>query len=261
METENNYDMKILLSPAKSINETQQIKGLHSFPVFKKEPKEIVKKIKRLKSDDLQELMHISKDLADLNVKRFKDWKSAEVETEQRLQAAFAFTGEVYRGLDFDRFNENELIIANDKIRILSGLYGILKPFDLIYPYRLEMGTSFSPLDEQKNLYEFWGDKVTKALQKELIKNEIVINLASNEYAKVIQFKKLKNQVITPVFKEFKNGKFSIVMMYAKHARGAMARYLVENELQSIEELKLYNVDGYSFDANQSTENEWVFIR
>lgn len=253
--------MKILLSPAKSINETQAIKGIPSQPVFKKEPKEIVKKIKSLKSDNLQELMHISKDLADLNVLRFKNWKSSEKESEKRLQAAFAFTGEVYRGLNFSDLNELEQHKANDKIRILSGLYGILKPFDLIYPYRLEMGTSFSPIDEQKNLYEFWGEKVTKTLQKELSKNEEVINLASAEYSKVIQFKKLKNRVITPVFKEFKNGKFSIVMMYAKHARGAMARYLVQNELQTVEELKLYNVDGYTFDDQQSTENEWVFIR
>jgi len=253
--------MKILLSPAKSINENQQIKDIHSFPVFKKEAKDIVKKIKHLTSNDLQELMHISKDLADLNVKRFKDWKSAEVDTDRRLQVAFAFSGEVYRGLDFTTFNENELFLANEKIRILSGLYGILKPFDLIYPYRLEMGTSFSPKEEQKNLYEFWGAKVTIALQKELSKNEVLVNLASNEYAKVIQFEKLKNRVITPVFKEFKNGRFSIVMMYAKHARGAMARYLIQNELDSIEELQLYAIDGYSFDMNQSNENEWVFVR
>ena len=132
---------------------------------------------------------------------------------------------------------------------------------DLIYPYRLEMGTKFSSKADQKNLYEFWGDKVTKALKKELSKDEVIVNLASTEYFKVIKTNLLKNKIITPIFKEFKNGHYSVVMMYAKHARGAMARYLIEQSLTDIEQLKLYDVDGYQYNDLLSTENEWVFTR
>ena len=149
----------------------------------------------------------------------------------------------------------------NEDVRILSGLYGILKPLDLIYPYRLEMGTRFSCKEDQKNLYEFWGDKVTKALKKELQKDEVIVNLASTEYAKVIKVNLLKNKIITPIFKEFKNGQYSVVMMYAKHARGAMTRYLVEQHITDIEQLKLYDVDGYQYNDLLSSENEWVFTR
>ena len=132
---------------------------------------------------------------------------------------------------------------------------------DLIYPYRLEMGTKFSPKAEQKNLYEFWGDKVTKVLKKELEMDEVIINLASSEYFKVIRQNLLKNRIITPIFKEFKNGQFTTVMMYAKHARGAMTRYLIDHQLSDIEELKLYDVDGYQYNDLLSTEKEWVFTR
>jgi cytoplasmic iron level regulating protein YaaA (DUF328/UPF0246 family) len=132
---------------------------------------------------------------------------------------------------------------------------------DLIYPYRLEMGTKFSPKADQKNLYEFWGDKVTKSLKKELEKDEVIINLASTEYFKVIRQNLLKNRIITPIFKEFKKGQFTTVMMYAKHARGAMTRYLIEQQLSDIEELKLYDVDGYQYNDLLSTEKEWVFTR
>jgi cytoplasmic iron level regulating protein YaaA (DUF328/UPF0246 family) len=143
----------------------------------------------------------------------------------------------------------------------LSGLYGILKPFDLISPYRLEMGTKFSPNSKSKNLYEFWSDKVTNYLLDELESDEPIINLASIEYSKVINFKRIPNLTITPIFKEFKNGKYSIVMMYAKHQRGKMARYLIDNALKSVDELKIYNLDDYSFDGKLSTEKEWVFVR
>ena len=142
-----------------------------------------------------------------------------------------------------------------------SGLYGILKPMDLIYPYRLEMGTKFSCKADQKNLYEFWGNKVTTALKKDLKKDEVLINLASSEYYKVLQTNLIKNKVITPVFKEFKNGSYAVVAMYAKHARGAMARYLIEHNIDSIEELKMYKVDGYQYNDLLSTDKDWVFTR
>ncbi|NBR13795.1 MAG: peroxide stress protein YaaA [Flavobacteriales bacterium] len=253
--------MKILLSPAKSINENALNISDSTIPVFQKESSKIVNRIKKLKSKDLQELMSVSKDIADLNVTRFKNWKKSDSEDEKLIQAGSAFIGEVYRGIDIASLSNNEITKANEQIRILSGLYGVLKPSDLIYPYRLEMGTRFSPLEEQTNLYQFWNDKVAKAITNELSKGEIIVNLASHEYFKVIGQTKMKNRIITPTFKEFKNGKFSIVMMYAKHARGAMARYLIQNELNDINELKLYNVDGYTYDENQSSENEWVFVR
>jgi cytoplasmic iron level regulating protein YaaA (DUF328/UPF0246 family) len=158
-------------------------------------------------------------------------------------------------------FSEKDFAFAQDHIRILSGLYGLLRPLDLIQPYRLEMGTKFSPNATSKNLYFFWKQKVNHFLLDSLNKEEIILNLASQEYFKVIDTSIIKNRIISPVFKEFKNGKFTIVMMYAKHARGAMARYLIKNQLNNIDDLKSYSIDSYSFDARQSSENEWVFVR
>ena len=253
--------MKILISPAKSINEKALKSSDSTIPIFQNEAQKIVKNLRKLKVDDLKELMSISEDLAQLNWKRYKSWKKSDSESQELITAGLAFSGEVYRGLDLSSLSYEELEIANKNLRILSGMYGILKPSDLIYPYRLEMGTRFSPIEDQKNLYEFWKDKIAKTLKKDLNKEEIIINLASHEYFKAVDIQQIKNRIITPVFKEFKNGKFSIVMMYAKHARGAMARYLIQNQISNIEELKLYNIDGYSFDTNQSNENEWVFVR
>jgi cytoplasmic iron level regulating protein YaaA (DUF328/UPF0246 family) len=253
--------MKILISPAKSIDEKALKSSVSTIPIFQNEAQKIVKNLRKFKMEDLKDLMSISEDLAQLNFKRYKNWKKSTSENEALISAGFAFSGEVYRGLDLSSLSNEELEIATKDLRILSGMYGILKPTDLIYPYRLEMGTRFSPIEEQKNLYEFWQDKIAKTLKKELEKEEVIVNLASHEYFKAVDIKQIKNRIITPVFKEFKNGKFSIVMMYAKHARGAMARYIIQNQLANIEELKLYNIDGYSFDAKQSTENEWVFVR
>ena len=253
--------MKILISPAKSINEKALKSSDSTIPIFQNEAQKIVKNLRKLKVDELKDLMSISEDLAQLNWKRYKNWKKSTSESDELISAGFAFSGEVYRGLDLNSLSNDELEIANKDLRILSGMYGILKPNDLIYPYRLEMGTRFSPIEEQKNLYEFWKDKIAKTLKKELEKEEVIVNLASHEYFKAVDIQQIKNKIITPVFKEFKNGKFSIVMMYAKHARGAMARYLIQNQITNIDELKLYNIDGYSFDANQSSENEWVFVR
>ena len=217
--------------------------------------------MKKIKKVGLQELMDISVELATQNVQRFKQWKKASLQPEKAMLAVETFDGEVYRALNVASLDSSKFEVLNRNLRILSGLYGILKPFDLIYPYRLEMGTKFSPKEDQKNLYEFWGDKVTKTLKKDLEKDEVIINLASSEYFKVIRQNLLKNRIITPIFKEFKNGQYTTVMMYAKHARGAMTRYLIENQLEDIEELKLYDVDGYQYNDLQSTADEWVFIR
>lgn len=254
--------MKILISPAKSINENCTFPSTtFTTPQFAKEAKSLAVKLKKLKAKDLMELMHISKDIAELNVNRFKNWHLTAEPTEIVKPAGFLFTGEVYRGLDISTLSVGHLQKAQSNLRILSGMYGLLKPLDLMYPYRLEMGTKFEVKEGIANLYQFWGDKLTKTLSKELEKNEPVINLASNEYAKAINWKKIKQPVVTPVFKEFKNGEYKIVMMYAKHARGAMTRYILENDISDIEQLKGYNVDGYVFDVNQSTNQEWVFTR
>ena len=254
--------MKILLSPAKSISLTNKVDfPLVTSPIFVKETEKLVKKLKRLKPKDLMTLMSISRELADQNYERYHNWIKPEVFTTITQPSSFIFTGEVYRALDVHTLSNSELITAQDRLRILSGLYGILKPLDVIYPYRLEMGTKWSPDSKNKNLYEFWKDKLTKHFKTELEKEEEIIDLASTEYSKVLDWKKISNRVITPVFKEFKNGEYKVVMMYAKHARGAMARYLLQNEISQIDELKLYNVDGYAYDDKLSTEKEWVFVR
>jgi cytoplasmic iron level regulating protein YaaA (DUF328/UPF0246 family) len=254
--------MKILLSPAKSLNASCPVELVnHTLPFFKKEATQLVAKLKKIKPSTLVRMMHISSDLATLNADRYSTWKFPTHANESVFPAIFAFNGEAYRGLNAETLSPDELNKAQDRLRILSGLYGILKPMDLLVPYRLEMGTKWEVTPKQKNLYAFWGDKLSTYLNNELTDGEVVVNLASNEYAKVIQPKKLSSRIITPVFKEFKNGEYKTVMMYAKHARGKMTRYLIQNELDSIDQLKLYSEDGYLFDANLSTENEWVFVR
>jgi hypothetical protein len=254
--------MKILLSPAKSINEAVEIPTIEcSVPVFSKEAARLVKQLKKLRVDDLMELMHVSFDIASLNVNRYKNWHLAQQVTEAVKPAGFLFTGEVYRGLDFNSFSLSEMQQAQQSIRILSGMYGLLRPLDLIYPYRLEMGTRFAIDDKTKNLYQFWGEQLAKQLTKECEPQELIINLASTEYSKAILTKQFKLPVITPVFKEFKNGATKVVMMYAKHARGEMARFLVKNPQLATEELKAYSIGGYSFDEKNSSDSEWVFVR
>ena len=254
--------MKILLSPAKSID-TSKVTETYpvSHPLFLKESEQLITKLKKMSAKKLAKLMHISPDLAELNEIRYKNWEKPTVQTSEVIPAVLAFSGEVYRGLDALSLTEEDLNRANDQILILSGLYGILKPMDLLVPYRLEMGTSWQITPKVKNLYQFWGKKLAQQLNLELGKEDVIINLASAEYFKAIDKKTLKSTVITPVFKEFKNGEYKIVMMYAKHARGAMARYIVKNKIETAEELKLYSIDGYSFDVNQSTGAEWVFTR
>ena len=252
--------MKILLSPAKSLDYKTSLE----FPFcsnfeFQKESKQLIKQLQKLNSKKIQDLMHISLDLAKLNVERFKKWEIATEINHNNQPCAFIFNGEAYKGLAFSTLNEEELERAQNQLRILSGLYGILKPLDLIAPYRLEMGTKLKINEKTPNLYRFWGDKITKYLEKE--EKELVVNLASNEYSKVIQFERLTAKTITPVFKEFKNGSYKTIMMYAKHARGQMANYIISNNIQQSEEIKNYTIDGYRFDENQSSEKEWVFTR
>lgn len=254
--------MKILISPAKSIDITNPVKvPEYASPAFLKESNQLVAKLKKMSVKKLSTMMDISKDLAELNYERFQKWTEPLVPSEEIIPAILAFNGEVYKGYDPRSLSEENLLLANKNIRILSGLYGILKPLDLLYPYRLEMGTSWNITPKIKNLYQFWGKKLSNFLNAEMEKGEVVINLASTEYSKAINKKTLKARIITPVFKEFKNGDYKVVMIFAKHARGAMARYIIVNQIEDPEELKVYNIDGYTYDEKQSSENEWVFVR
>ena len=254
--------LKILISPAKSIDYKKiENSNLSSIPLFLKDTESLVIKLKKFSSKKIGEMMHLSTDLSDLNYNRYQNWESPVVLSESVFPAISAFNGEVYKGFDVHSLSEKEIELAQNKLRILSGLYGILKPMDFLYPYRLEMGTKWQITPKTKNLYIFWGSKIADSLNKEMEKDEVLINLASTEYFKAVDLKMLNSRVITPHFKDFKNGQLKIVMMYAKHQRGAMARYIIKNNISNPEELKVYNVDGYSFDVNSSTENDWVFIR
>lgn len=253
--------MKVLLSPAKAIDmsKTLQTKEV-SEPVFMTEAETLIGKLKKLSSKKIGKMMDLSDDLAELNHQRYQDWKTSTEMNSDNGHVAAIFNGEVYRGLDATSFSTKELAIAQDKVRILSGVYGVLKPLDVIYPYRLEMGTKWAVTPAKKNLYQFWGKKIAEQLNSE---NEtgITINLASTEYFKAVDKKTLKGRVITPTFKEFKNGEYKVIMVFAKQARGTMANYIVKKNINDPEQLKLFNTDGYSFDVNQSTENDWVFVR
>jgi cytoplasmic iron level regulating protein YaaA (DUF328/UPF0246 family) len=254
--------MKILLSPAKSIQNDKTFEKLVSTEItFKNETNFLAKKLQKFSVKKVEKLMHISSDLAQLNVNRYLDWKEEMNENQNAFLAIYGFNGEVYKGFDAESMNEKQRVFCQENVRILSGLYGILKPLDLIAPYRLEMGTKWEITPKTKNLYQFWNKKIANYLNAELKDEEQIINLASTEYFKAVDLKSLKAKVITPVFKEFKNGEYKIIMMFAKHARGAMARYIVNNELNDPEEIKLFSQDGYGFDANLSSETEWVFTR
>jgi uncharacterized protein len=252
--------MKIIISPAKSLDfESAVPTSLHSQPQFLEQSVKLNAKLKTLSRKKIAEFMDISKDLAELNYERNQNW-SIPFTTENAKQAVYAFTGEVYRGIDIHTLSSDKLPILQDSLRILSGLYGLLKPLDLIQPYRLEMGKKLK-VGRTENLYKFWGDTIVNILNEELVEGELLINLASSEYFKAVNQKVLKTQMITPVFKEFKNGQYKIVMTFAKKARGLMVRYLIENNITTLEGIKGFNIDGYGFSQEFSTETELVFTR
>lgn len=254
--------MKILLSPAKSLDYNQNITTPFTEKAhFLKEADYLVKKLQKVSKKKLGELMNISENLSDLNHQRYKDWEVPTVLNKNAQPAVTVFTGEAYKGLDVSTFSIKDFENAQKDLLILSGLYGILKPLDLMYPYRLEMGTKFSVTPKTKNLYAYWGSKIAEFINSETKSGEVIINLASNEYFKAIDKKVIKPRIITPVFKDLKGDQFKVIMMYAKHARGAMTRDIILNQYEDIEELKGYNVDGYTFNEEMSTENEWVFVR
>ncbi|SEE39506.1 hypothetical protein SAMN04487765_2405 [Tenacibaculum sp. MAR_2010_89] len=252
--------MKIIISPAKSLDfETKATTSLYSEPRFLDKSEKLNKKLRTLSKKKISELMKISDDLAMLNYERNQEWE-LPFTLENAKQAIYAFTGEVFRGVDVVTLPEIKVPILQDKLRILSGLYGLLKPLDLIQPYRLEMGTRLK-VGRADNLYKFWDDQLANSLNEELDNNELLINLASSEYFKAVPKKVLKVPMITPVFKDFKNGQYKTIMTYAKKARGLMVRYIIENDVETLEELKGFNVDGYGFSEEISTKTDLVFTR
>ncbi len=211
--------------------------------------------------NEIKKLMHVSDKIADLNVERFKKFK-APFTPENAKQAVLAFKGDVYTGLNVEDFNARDLDFAQKHLRILSGLYGLLRPLDLMQAYRLEMGLKF-PVKKANNLYEFWDNKVTEKINSEFKKQKesTLINLASNEYFKVIQKNNLDGTIVTPAFKEARDGGFKMIGIYAKKARGLMSRYIIKNRIKDPEELKDFNLDGYKFNKKLSTTTDWTFTR
>ncbi len=254
--------MKILISPAKSLNLNPIDKPVESSNIdFKDEAWEIAKVLKQKSPKELMKLMNISEKLAELNWSRNQDY-TKDFSNEKSKQAIFMFNGEVYNAIEAERMNNSELKYLQKNLRILSGQYGLLKPLDLIMPYRLEMGTKLS-VNNSKNLYDFWRDKITQKLNSELEKNDIIVNLASEEYFKSINPKTLNAKIITPIFKDYKNGKLKTISFFAKKARGLMVRYMAENNINNnnIELIKEFNTDGYLFDPKLSDEKNLIFIR
>ncbi|MET3025509.1 peroxide stress protein YaaA [Flavobacterium sp. UW10123] len=252
--------MKIVISPAKSLNFEKELPtSQYTEPSFLKEARVVHKVVKTKKPAELSDLMSISDKLADLNWKRNQEWKTPFT-AENARPAVYTFDGDVYTGLDAYTIPLEKLDVLQDKLRILSGLYGLLKPLDLMQAYRLEMGTKM-PVGESKNLHEFWKPIVTKALNKELKKDELFVNLASNEYFSAVDVKALKVPVITPDFKDYKDGKLKMISFFAKKARGMMVRYIIDTNAETIDDLKGFNYEGYQFDANLSKGNHLVFTR
>ena len=253
--------MKILISPAKSLDFESKIPTNDSSKIpFLEQTKELSQKMDLKSKDDLKKLMNISDQLAELNYHRFQDF-SFPFTKENARQAVYSFSGDVYKGLDVYTLPEEHIDSMQNSLRILSGLYGLLKPLDLIQPYRLEMGTSLK-INSSNNLYEFWGSSITDYLNQEMGKEEILVNLASKEYFKAVQSKNLKTTLVTPIFKDYKNGKLKIISFFAKKARGQMARYILDNGIETLNELKRFDIDGYGFSAEYTlNENEPVFVR
>ena len=254
--------MLIVISPAKTLDyETPPATRTHTQPGFLKQSQQLIHILRNYSALDLAELMKLSMKLAELNFDRYHDWK-APFTMKNAKQAALAMQGDVYTGLDAETLTEDDLAFAQDHLRILSGLYGVMRPLDLMRPYRLEMGTKL-PNEQGKDLYAFWGSTITVALNKALTKqgDDVLINLASNEYFKAVKSKRLQGRIITPQFKEQKKHGYKMIGVYAKKARGLMSRYIIENRLTDPESIKAFDVEGYVFNEAQSKGDQWVFTR
>ena len=254
--------MIIVISPAKNLNENYNYTCSFSTtkPKLLNESKKLIKTLKEFSPKKLSSLMNVSDKIANLNYERYKSWKTPFT-NKNSYPAVLLFKGDVYKGLEAETFNKSQFLFAQKHLRILSGFYGLLRPFDKILPYRLEMGTKLSN-NRGNNLYKFWGDKITDLLKDDLKdENEFIINLASEEYFKSINKKGLKNKIVTPVFKEFKNGNYKTIAIYAKKARGLMSRYIIDNNILDNEKIKLFDCERYSFSEEMSNEFTYTFIR
>ncbi len=254
--------MLIVLSPAKSLDyDTPPTTDKHTLPIFINESAKLVTDLKKLSLQEVAELMDLSDKLAALNVARFGEW-SKKFTAKNSKQAILAFNGDVYEGLDAASLSAKALDYTQEHVRVLSGLYGVLKPLDLMQPYRLEMGTSFKNI-VGKDLYAFWGDKITLALKEELEKqkSKTLINLASDEYFKSVKADTLGFPIVAPVFQDEKAGKYKIVSFYAKRARGLMTRFIIDNKIDKAADLKDFDYEGYKFAPKESTDAKPVFRR
>jgi cytoplasmic iron level regulating protein YaaA (DUF328/UPF0246 family) len=254
--------MLIVLSPAKSLDYKTPVKvKAPTLPEFVSESAKLIVDLKKLSPQEVSDLMGLSDQLAALNVGRYRDWSKKFTDANSK-PAIYAFNGDVYDGFDVKTLSSKAIDFAQDHLRILSGLYGALRPLDLMQPYRLEMGTSFQNA-RGKDLYAFWGEPVTESLKKllEQQKKPVLLNLASEEYFKVLQAKNLDCPVISPVFQDGKDGKYKIISFYAKRARGLMARYVVDNRITDPADLKGFNLDGYKYVASESKPEKPLFRR
>ena len=254
--------MLTVISPAKTLDfETAPTTRRSTRPQFIERAAELVKEAREMTPEDLRELMGVSEKIAELNHRRFMNW-SEPFTLNNAKQAILAFKGDVYTGLDAETLSADQLRFAQQHLRILSGLYGLLRPLDLMQPYRLEMGIRFAT-PGGRNLYEFWGDSLTRALNAQLGKSgsRVLVNLASNEYFKSLQPGALDAEIISPVFKDLKGGKYKVISFYAKKARGQMARFIIENELNEPDGLRRFRRDGYRYNRAESTAREPVFTR
>ena len=254
--------MLALISPAKTLDyETALPTDVHTLPRLLTHSQQLIDISRQLSATQIADLMKVSEKIAQLNVARFKDWQP-EFNFSNARQAVFAFKGDVYTGLDAYALNDSQIEYAQQHLRMLSGLYGLLRPLDLMMPYRLEMGTKLHNV-RGHNLYQFWEHHITDLINQDLAnaESELLLNLASDEYYKSVNVAEIRAEIIKPVFLDQKNGKYKVISFYAKKARGLMARYMIENQLQRIEDLKSFNLDGYYFDSGSSIHGELVFKR
>ncbi|EPF72853.1 peroxide stress protein YaaA [Acinetobacter indicus] len=254
--------MLALISPAKTLDyESALPTDSHTLPRLLAHSQELIDVSRTLSASEIANLMSVSEKIANLNVERFRDWQ-ADFDFSNARQALFAFKGDVYTGLDAYSLKDQDIDYAQQHLRMLSGLYGLLRPLDLMMPYRLEMGTKLKN-PRGSNLYEFWGTIITDLINEDLAaaKSELLVNIASDEYYKSVKESKIQAEIIKPVFLDQKNGKYKVISFYVKKARGLMARYIIENKIERAEDLKGFNSDGYYFDADSSLKGELVFKR
>ena len=254
--------MLIVISPAKKLDYSSPVTAKnHSQPALLDHSAELLQGLKKLSPQDVCALMGLSDNLGALNYERFQAWDRPFTEDNAK-PAILAFKGDVYKGLDADSMTEKQLEWAQDHLRILSGLYGLLRPMDLMQPYRLEMGTKFAN-QRGKDLYQFWGNIITDEINSLLsnAKSPVLLNLASNEYFKSVQQKNIAGRIVTPVFMDKKGDKYKIISFYAKKARGLMSAFIIKNKITAVDGIKKFNVDGYSFNSAMTDGDSWVFTR